>query len=265
MANEMTGKRVLITGASEGIGRAAARLFVEAGAGVLAVARNAERLQQLAEELGGLPIIETLVGDVADGASMDAMARRVLETGDPDVIVANAGIGMDARFARTSDEAMQRVLEVNVTGVLRTVRPFLPGMVRRGTGRIVIVSSVVGKRGIPNYAAYSASKFALHGMADALRSELLGTGVSVGLICPSSTQTQFHGRKLRQGPPQSDQRLARHSAESVARAIVKLAGSRRREQVLSAEGKLIVWANRFLPGLVDRVLARVLMRSDAED
>ena len=193
---------------------------------------------------------------------MDALVRSVLEGfGVPDVIVANAGIQLDARFLETSDEAMRQVYEVNVFGVLRTVRPFLGGMLARGSGRIVIVSSVVGKRGVPSYTAYSSSKFALHGMADSLRPEIHGSGVTVGLLCPSSTESELSDRALHAGERQKRVRVQRHSAESVATAIVRMARSRRREMVLSPEAKLMVFFNVIAPGLLDRILARVLVKN----
>ena len=261
MPLDLNGKRVLITGASSGIGRAAAKAFADAGASVLAVARSRDRLEALAAEAGGPPRVFALPADVADGASMESLAHDVLSRfGPPDVVVACAGIGMDAPFAETTDEAFRRVLEVNVIGVVRSIRPFLPAMIARGSGRILLVSSVVGKRGVPNYTAYSASKFALHGMADALRPELRGTGVSVGIVCPSSTSTEFDERKIRAGVPQRKVRVQRHSPESVASALVGMARSRRREVVLSAEGKLMTWANRWAPSLVDVVLARALVK-----
>jgi short-subunit dehydrogenase len=261
MASPSQPRLVLITGASTGIGRAAAGAFVERGDRVLGIARSTDKLDDVAADLGGPPRFTPIVADVTDAASMDAMTKQVLQDhGLPDVVIANAGIGVDALLAETTDELLHEVLEVNVAGTLRTVRPFVRGMTERGSGRILLISSVVGKRGIPHYAAYSGSKFALHGMADALRVELWGSGVSVGVVCPSSTESEFHARKRRRGPEQDQTRLAKHSAESVARAIVKMAGSRRRELVLSAEGKLMTGLNKLLPGLVDRVLARVMMR-----
>jgi short-subunit dehydrogenase len=261
MPFDFTGRRVLITGASAGIGRAAAKAFVEAGALVLAVARSKERLDALAVELGGPAHVVTFVADVADGPAMDALAQAVLAgPGVPDVIVANAGIGLDARFEDTTDDLLRRVFEVNVFGVVRTIRPFLKAMAARGRGRILIVSSAVGKRGTPHYAAYSGSKFALHGMADALRPELVGTGVTLGIVCPSSTTTEFSERKLQAGPPQNNVRLQKHSAESVARALVRMANGTRREMVLSPEAKLMTVLNWLSPGLMDWILAKTLVR-----
>lgn len=250
---------VLVTGASSGIGRASALTFARDGSTVLAVARDAGRLAALAAEAPGR--IVPLPADVADAASMEGLAARVLrEHGVPDVVVANAGIGLDARFEATTDEALRRLFEINVFGVWRTVRPFLPGMRARRSGRILLVSSVVGKRGTPNYSAYSASKFALHGAADALRAELWGTGVTVGLVCPSSTTTEFQERIVREGVPQHRVRITSHTPESVAEAIVRMARSRRREIVLSAEGRTMSLLNRIAPRLMDWILWRTLVR-----
>ena len=252
---------MLITGASAGIGRAAAKAFVDAGAFVIAAARSTDRLDQLAAELGGPPRIEASAVDVADGAAMEAWTDAILaKHGAPDVIVANAGVGLDAPFVKTTDELLKRVFDVNVFGVVRTIRPFVPAMIARGSGRILIVSSVVGKRGIPSYSAYSASKFALHGMADAIRPELCGTGVSLGIVCPSSTTTEFEEKKIREGPPQIKVRVQKHSADSVGRALVRMARSKRREMVLSPEGKLMLVLNWLSPGGLDWILSKVLIK-----
>jgi short-subunit dehydrogenase len=256
------GNLVLITGASQGIGLAAARAFAAEQATVVVVARSWQKLAELAASDRR---IVPVAADVGDGASMEAMAARVLaERGVPDVVIANAGIGLDARFQDTSDAAMRELLEVNTLGVLRTVRPFLPGMIARGSGRILLVSSVVGKRGIPHYTAYSASKFALHGMADCLRPELYGSGVTVGIVCPSSTSTEFQANLRTVGPPQNKKRLKRHSAESVAGALVSMASSTRRERILSIEGKAMAVVNTLAPWLMDFILGRVFMRRPAE-
>lgn len=246
-----SGRTVLITGASSGIGKAAAEAFLARGAEVIGTARSRERLEAIAG-------IRPIVADVADGEAMQAMANEVLATGCPDVVIANAGIGCDAAFANTPDASWQQVLDINVLGVVRTLRPFVDPMVARGSGRLLAISSIVGKRGTPYYSAYSASKFALHGMADSLRAELHGTGVSLGLVCPSSTSTPFNDNKLRSGSGQKQVRPRRHPAESVAEAIVKMAGSRRREVVLGLEAKAMRWADAIAPGLVDAMLARVL-------
>jgi dehydrogenase/reductase SDR family protein 7B len=254
-----TGRTVLITGASAGIGQAATRKFIERGDRVIAVARDERRLEEVAAEFGGNSRIVTVAADVTDAGSMDAMVAEVSATvGCPDVIVANAGIGLDALFSRMTDEALRKVFDVNVFGLVRTVRPFLEKMIERGSGRVLLISSIVGKRGTPYYSAYSASKFALHGMADALRCETWNTGVTIGLICPSSTSTEFQDRLLREGPGQKRVRARRHTPESVAEAVVKMSLSRRREIILSSEARLLWFADALFPGLVDRFLAGAL-------
>ena len=256
MPTSLAGKYVLLTGASAGIGRAAVAAFEREGAIVLAVARSEDRLAALASER-----VIPMRADVADADSMDALAHSVLSRhGAPDVIVANAGIGADARFTETTDRMLRDVLEVNVFGVVRSIRPFLPAMIARGSGRIVLVSSVVGKRGVPNYTAYSASKFALHGMADALRPEIYGTGVTVGIVCPSSTTSEFEDRKLRQGKPQHKVRVQFHTPESVAKALVRMSRSTRRESILSIEGKFMNIASHLSPAFMDWVLYKTLVR-----
>jgi short-subunit dehydrogenase len=257
---------VLVTGASAGIGRETVRLFAGRGDRVIAVARTVASLETLATELGGPENVVALAADVADADSTSAMVSRVQEQlGTPDVIVANAGIGLDARFTETTDAALRSVFEVNVFGLVRSIRPFVPGMLERGSGRLLLISSIVGKRGTPHYSAYSASKFALDGIADALRAELWGTGVSVGVIYPSSTRTEFQDRLLREGPSQKRVRPRQHTASSVAQAIVEMADSRRRERVLSFEAKLLCFADSIAPGLIDRMLARMLTsKGDAD-
>jgi len=260
MSVRLDGSLVLITGASTGIGAAAAREFIRAGSRVVGVARARDKLEALSRELGGPERFVPLAADVTDPASMDAMAGEVLgRIGVPDVVVANAGVGLDALFVETTDEAMQAVLDVNVFGLLRTVRPFLPRMIERGSGRVLFISSVVGKRGIPHYSAYAASKWALHGMADALHCELRGSGVSLGVVCPTSTTSEFHERILREGPRQRRVRPREQSAETVARAIVRMARSRRREMVLSVEARFMVFVDHIAPKLVDAVLTRMML------
>jgi short-subunit dehydrogenase len=138
-------------------------------------------------------------------------------------------------------------------------------MIQRGSGRVLFISSVVGKRGIPHYSAYAASKFALHGIADALHVELHGSGVSLGVICPTSTESEFQRRIMRQGPRQRRVRPGAQTAEHVARVIVKMAGSRRREIVLSAQARLMVVLDTLAPRLVDRILARIMLGRKTAD
>jgi short-subunit dehydrogenase len=260
MMGRFQDKQILITGASAGIGKVTAREFVRAGARVIGTGRNAARLDQVTGELGTDRFVP-MVADVADVASMQALVERVLdEVGVPDIVIANAGIGHDAHFVDTTEEAWHELFETNVFGVVRTVRPFVAGMVERGSGRFILISSVVGKRGIPHYAGYAASKFALDGMADVLRVELAGTGVTVGTVYPSSTVSEFQDRTQRVGMDRKPSRPHRHSTLGVARAILRMSASKRTEMLLSVEGNFMALMDKVSPRFVDWVLARVLSR-----
>ncbi len=257
-------KLVLITGASAGIGKVTAQEFVRQGARVIGTGRNLERLNKVRDEIGADHFVP-VVADVADAGSMASMVTRILgEVGLPDIVIANAGIGHDAHFVDTSEEAWRELFDTNVFGVVRTVRPFVPGMIERGSGRVLLISSVVGKRGIPHYAAYSASKFALDGLADVLRVELVGTGVTLGTVYPSSTVSEFQERTARVGMDRRPKRPKRHPTIKVARAILQMAASTRPEMLLSFEGNFMVLVDKVSPRLVDWILSRVLQRRKTE-
>jgi len=259
------GRLVLITGAASGIGRVTAQAFVRRGDRVLGADLNGDNLETVSGELGGPPSFVPFRVDVTDLASVEAMAGEVLDRhGVPDVVVACAGIGLDALFTETSEAALRAVFDVNTFGVVRSIKPFVSGMVERSSGRILIVSSLVGKRGTPYYSAYSASKFALHGLADALRCELVGTGVSVGLICPGSAATDFDRHKLREGPGQKRVRPGQLAPEQVAQTILRMADSRRAELVFPLQAKLLCTLDAIAPRLVDRLLARILRGDDSK-
>jgi short-subunit dehydrogenase len=253
-------KLVLITGASAGIGKVTAREFAREGARVIGTGRSLDRLKAVRDEIGADQFVP-VVADVADAGSMASMVTHILgEVGLPDIVIANAGIGHDAHFVDTSEEAWRELFETNVFGVVRTVRPFVPGMIERGSGRVLLISSVVGKRGIPHYAAYSASKFALDGLADVLRVELVGTGVTVGTVYPSSTVSEFQERTQRVGMDRKPKRPKRHPTIKVARAILRMARSTRPEMLLSFEGNFMTVIDKVSPRLVDWILSRVLQR-----
>src|SRR5205807_5597067 len=165
----IAGSRMLITGASQGIGRALAAEAARRGAKVLAAARNDALLRELAAEAG----VEVLRADVTDPAGRQAMADAAQQRlGGLDVLVNNAGIGATGHFALASEERLRQIFEVNVFGLTETTRVCLP-LLKKGTNPAVVnISSIVGKRGLPGRSEYSASKFAVQGFSEALRGEL---------------------------------------------------------------------------------------------
>jgi short-subunit dehydrogenase len=196
----LSGMRMLITGASQGIGRALAVQAAKQGVKVLAAARNEQLLQELAQEVRGFSgVLETVQADVtspADRQKMADEAKRIF--GGLDILVNNAGIGATGHYADVQSDRLRKIMEVNFFGLTETTRVLLP-LLKQGTKpAIVNISSIAGKRAIPARSEYSASKFAVQGFGEALRAELAKDGVDVLVVCPGLTQTNFSHNMLEQ-------------------------------------------------------------------
>jgi short-subunit dehydrogenase len=183
--------RVFITGASSGIGAALAREYGRADAHLALVARRGELLDQLASELrarGAKAYV--YAADVSDGPTLRAaISDFTAQTGGADRVIANAGIGIGDTLREGNAEAVAHLMRVNVIGVTNTIVPFIPILLRQGSGTLVAVSSMAGHRGLPGRAAYSASKAAVITFMDALRMQLIGTGVHAMTLCPGFVRT----------------------------------------------------------------------------
>ena len=254
----LDGLRMVITGASQGIGRALAEAAAERGVRVLAAARSDELLNELAQKVrasGG--VIETVHADITHREDREAMAGAVLRHfGGVDVLVNNAGIGATGHFADVSPERLRKIMEVNFFGVAETTRIFLPLLRLGNYPAVVNVSSIAGKRGIPARSEYSASKFAVQGFSEALRAELAKDGIDVLVICPGLTQTNFSHNMLEQKAKMPLDHLRGMTAEQVALATLRAIESGRHETCLTFQGKLITTISRFFPRLADRIAAR---------
>ena len=217
-ARDLTGTVVVITGATAGIGRAAARQLVAKGARVAVGGRRQERLDELVAELGA----ENAVGVVMDVRSPADNARLVAAAvqkwGRLDSVVPNAGIGMYGGILDQTDEELAEMMDTNYAGTVWSVRAALPALLEAGGGDIVIVSSVAGFRGGGDEAVYAGTKHAQVGLAGGLDRELREKGVRVTLICPAGTATEF---AVGAGRTQDDPRFAEWlTPEDVAHAIV---------------------------------------------
>jgi short-subunit dehydrogenase len=254
----IAGSRILITGASQGIGRALAERAARRGGKVLAAARSAELLDELAHQVksaGGT--IETVVADVTnreDRAKMVAAARERL--GGLDILINNAGIGATGQFSEASPERLRQIFEVNFFGLTETTRACLPLLKEGSRPAIVNISSVAGKRGIPARSEYSASKFAVEGFSEAIRAELAKDGIDVIVICPGLTQTNFSQNMLEQKARAKFDHMRGMSAEEVADATLHAIERNRRQIILTFQAKLIAFINRFFPWLADRISAK---------
>ena len=186
-----TGTRVLVTGASRGIGSAVARAFADRGCEVGLLARSTDELEELARSLPGGGH-RALSGDVGDAASVSAAVEAF---GRTDVVVANAGVADYGPFRTMDLDAVERMTRVNWLGTVHTVAAVLPGMLERRSGHIVVVSSGAGLRAFPGAAVYGATKHAQKGFAEALRHELSATGVSVTIVYPGEIESHLHSHQ----------------------------------------------------------------------
>lgn len=219
---------VIVTGGSSGIGLAVARIFVARGDSVSLLARTPDLLHSAREALlaasdrAGVHVESVDVAD--DGAVSEAIARCEAVFGPCDILVASAGIVQPDRFETMSAASFNRQIDTNLTGSANAARAVYGAMKDRGSGRIMLVSSGAGLIGIYGYSAYSASKFALHGFAEALRSEAKPHGVRVSVCFPPDTHTPQFERELSERPPEAAivmGSVAPWDADAVAARIVK--------------------------------------------
>ncbi len=187
-------KIAVISGGSSGIGLALARQFAARGAHVWLLARDAARLEAAADEImsstPASPPVRTLVADVSDFHQVEQAAARIInETGAPDFLINSAGVVHPGRFMDLDLDKFRWMMDINYFGTLHAIKAFLPGMLDRGTGHLVNISSGAGFVGIYGYSAYSSSKYALRGLSDVLRAELKPEGIQVSIVFPPDTDT----------------------------------------------------------------------------
>jgi NAD(P)-dependent dehydrogenase (short-subunit alcohol dehydrogenase family) len=256
--SSLNGQVAVITGASSGIGAAAARALAQQGVAVVLAARRVDRLQALAGEIAQGGGRAHPVG--ADVTSDEDVARLIDDTlrlyGRLDIAICNAGVGFFGSLEDTTPDAMARLMDVNYMGTFLVARAALPHLRQSPHGRLVIVSSIVGKRGIGWGGAYSATKFAQTGLAEALRAELAATSVRVSVIFPVSTETEFREAMAREQGFEVSGHGPRQPVERVARAIVRTVQRPRPEVYPYAPARLLTILNAIAPALSDRVIRR---------
>jgi len=254
---DLSEKVIVITGASSGFGEGIARRCAGAGATVVVAARSAGKLEQLAAELGANAGRALAVpADIARAKDVTRLAEITLDRfGRADVLVNNAGFGVFDRFAEARLEDLQEMIDVNLCGTTRCTQAFLPGMLRRRSGQIVIMASLAGLIASMNMAFYTATKFALVGLARTLMLELYGTGVRCALICPGVASTGFQQR-ADVGKYSRITRLVRVSPERVVDVTVRaIARGTNGEVITPWLARPLVLTTSLFPGL-----ARLVMR-----
>lgn len=255
----MKGKVIIITGASSGIGEALALKFGREGSKVVLAARSVDKLQEVAEQIrqsGGDAL--TVACDVAKEADCKAlMEQAVAKFGRIDSLINNAGISMRALLQESDTSVIDRVMQVNFYGTLYCTKYALDEIVK-AKGHIVGVSSIAGYRGLPGRSGYSASKFAMQGFLESLRTELLHKGVHVLVACPGFTASNIRNVALTaDGSNQGESPLAEGklmTSEEVANHIYKAMVRRKRTLILTTQGKMTVLLNKLFPKMMDKIV-----------
>jgi short-subunit dehydrogenase len=256
--------KVILTGASEGIGRALALALAARGARLALAARDRERLETLAQEcraLGGEA--RALPTDVTNEQDCEwLVAETVKAFGGIDVVIHNAGITMWSRFDELKDLSIfERIMEVNYLAPVRLTAMSLPHL-KQSKGLLVAVASLAGLTGVPERSGYAASKHAMIGFFDSLRIELRGSGVDVSVVAPDFVVTEIHKRAIGpDGEPLGESPMMQSkimTAEDCAKRIVRTIEKRERLVLMSARGRLGRWLKLLAPALIDRIAERAI-------
>jgi 3-oxoacyl-[acyl-carrier protein] reductase len=256
---------VAITGASAGIGHATALRAAAEGASVALLARRRDKLDALAAELRGRgSSVRVTGGDVTIPEDVEAFVSGVAEAfGRLDVIVCNAGIGYHGPLDETPPEVMRRLVEVNLMGTLYSARAALAVMRRQGTGHIIAVSSIAGRRGVGGSSVYSATKAAQIGLVEGLRAEFSGTALRASVIYPVSTVTEFHAAIARDFGQAVKGKGPKQSADRVAQAIVDCMVKPRAEVYPFGQAKWLAVLSVVAPAQADKVVKRFGRRAES--
>lgn len=244
--------RVVLTGATGGIGRPLAKMLAARGAALLLVARDRESLETLRERLdtryGG---VDYVVADVSDTEGRRRVADAAAAGGlDANVLINNAGVNQFARFEDQDAAAVESIITTNALAPILLTHELLP-VLRQQSGAVILnVGSILGSIGLPGQAAYASSKFALHGFSESLRRELRGSNVAVRYVAPRTTDTAMNSEQHRAMNDRMG--TATDSAEAVANCIVDALASGAAERFLGWPERLFVKLNALLPSLVDR-------------
>jgi dehydrogenase/reductase SDR family member 7B len=261
----MNNKVVIITGASSGIGKALAFAFGREGAKIIITGRKKEPLVEVSNALTAAGIDNLpIVSDVSiETDNQDVVNQTIAKYGKIDILINNAGISMRAMFEDCEVEVIKKVMDINFYGTVYATKYALPH-IKATKGSIVGISSIAGYRGLPVRTGYSASKFAMNGFLEALRTELLHTGVHVLTACPGFTASNIRVASLgADGQSKGDSMRNEEkmmSSEEVAEHILKAVKNRDRDMVLTLQGKMVVFLNKWLPKLTDKLTFNALAK-----
>lgn len=255
MNNFFKNKVVLITGATSGIGKALAIDFLSKGAKVAICSRNADTLLSFSTEINSTNLL-TVQADVSNEEDCKKFIEKSMNAFHAiDILINNAGISMRAMFQEVDLSVLKQSMDINFWGTVYCTKYALP-YILKSKGSILGISSIAGYKGLPCRTGYSSSKFAMQGFLESLRIELLKTGVNVMWVSPGFVSTNIRNTALNaSGNAQSETPLNENklmSAEECASIILKGIEKRKRTIIMSTQGKLTVWINKFFPSFVDK-------------
>lgn len=257
----MRDKVVLVTGASSGIGKATALRFAKAGAHLVIAARSEDKLKECAQQIAALGAKVLVVQ--ADVSKKEDCQRLIEQTivhfGQLDVLVNNAGISMRATLEDLDLSVLEQLMGVNFWGMVYCTKYALPHLIEN-KGSVVGISSIAGFVGLPARTGYSASKFAMHGFLEALRTENFANQLHVLIACPGFTESNIRkvalnadGSAQAESPRKEEKMM---TAEQVANEIFKATVQRKQQLVLTLEGKAAVFLSKFFPKLIQKMVYR---------
>ena len=260
-------KVAIITGASSGIGKACAQIFSQRGYAVVLAARDEQKLGELEAEInngGGTALaVKTNVAD--ENSCRLLIEKTIVKFQRIDVLINNAGISMRALFADLNIEVLRKVMDINFWGTVYCTHYAIPYLLKN-KGSVVGVSSIAGKKGLPGRSGYSASKFAMEGLLECIRTENLKTGLHVLVACPGFTASAIRERALNDKGQQQGESPRKESEmmqpEEVADEIYNAVIKRKRDLVLTSQGKMTVFLNKFFPAWLDKMVYNHLAKEN---
>ncbi len=264
MSDFFKNKVVVITGGSDGIGKALIDTLIPLGAKIATCGRNQDKLYNLQVQYSN-HLLHTMVADISRYHDCENFINSTIKTfGGIDILINNAGISMRALLKDMDVEVIQKVMDVNFYGTVYCTKLALEAVIK-SKGTIAGVSSIAGYRGLPGRSGYSASKFAINGWLESIRTELQDTGVNVMWVCPGFTASNIRSvaldkeGKLQGESPMDESQLM--SAEECARHILNAIEKRKRTLVLTFKGKQTVWLNKLFPGWADKLVKKFFFKN----
>ncbi|MEO9870321.1 SDR family oxidoreductase [Ekhidna sp.] len=256
-------KVAIVTGGSSGIGKSLVLKYANEGYAVVFTGRNGDRMAQVATELGERPFL-ALELDASDKDDNEKMVDETMKKfGRVDVLVCNAGISMRALFEDVELEVFKQLMDINFYGAIYATKYALPHLLE-SKGTIIAVSSINGWRSTPARTAYSSSKFAMQGFFEALRTEVMTRGVHVLVVCPGFTSSNIRNVALTadgkaQGESPRDEKKMM-SSDEVAERTYQAAKKKKRDLILTFQGKMAVFLNKVIPSRLDNMIYNMMKK-----